>query len=394
MPKPDKIARHVNRPEWMLRPETQRLLHLLPEAMFVGGCVRNVLIGGSADDIDLAISLKPEEVMARLKAEKGISVIPTGLQHGTVTVVIGDYTYEVTTLRHDQDTDGRHATISYTDDWCEDAKRRDFTVNTLLMDGKGNVYDPLGQGISDLDARRIVFVGDAARRIEEDHLRILRFFRFSALYADAFDGDGLKACREAASTIDKLSRERVTQEYFKIISSDKPYEVLDVMFQNDVLTSFDFDLYDAAFFKHFCTFQLRYGLNALPPRLFVAAGMDFSNIKSMERYILFPKVFIKDMKATNGALTLDDLSCDSAVKESVYRFGRSATAQALMIELAQDRVMNGYAPQALDVIQNWDIPTFPVSGMKLMEQGIKQGPELGVELNRLEEEWIKGGFKY
>lgn len=393
MGKPDKIARHVVRPDWVLCPETQRLLALLPEALFVGGCVRNTLLGKNVEDIDLASPLTPDEVITRLKPEEGVTVIPTGLQHGTVTVMIGDYKYEVTTLRNDKETDGRHAVVAYTDDWVEDARRRDFTINTFLMDGQGNIYDPLGCGLDDLDARRIVFVGDAAKRIEEDHLRILRFFRFSALYGREFDVEGLKACRAAADTIDKLSKERVTQEYFKIMASDAPYEVLDIMFQNDVLKAFDFEAYDAEFFEHFCTFQSRYGLNALPPRLFVAAGMDFSNVKSMERYVLFPKVFIRDMQAINGSLTLSDLSCDSSVRESVYRFGRSATAQALMIELVQDRVMNGYAPIALEIIQSWDVPNFPVTGADLMAQGFEQGPALGAELERLEEEWIKSGFK-
>lgn len=390
--KPDKIARHVVRPDWVVAQETQRLLSLLPDALFVGGCVRNLLLEEFVEDIDLATPLSPDDVMKRLEKEEGISVIPTGIKHGTVTIVIGDYKYEVTTLRYDKETDGRHAVVSYTQDWVEDAKRRDFSVNTLLMDGQGNVYDPLGAGLDDLDARRVVFVGDAAKRIEEDYLRILRFFRFSALYAKDFDTAGLKACRAAAGSIDLLSKERVTQEYFKIIASDKPYEVLDIMFQNDVLKIFDFETYDAEFFEHFVTFQSRYGLNALPPRLFVAAGLDFENIKTMEKYILFPKVFIRDMQAIHGSLTLDDLSCDSAVKESVYRFGRAATTQALMIELVQDRVMNGYAPQALDVIQNWDIPTFPFSGVDLIAEGFEQGAELGAELARREEEWIKGGF--
>ncbi len=388
-----EVVRHVVRPDWVLKDETQQLMRILPEALFVGGCVRNTLLNRGVEDIDLAVSITPEDVIRRFEKEEGVSVIPTGLQHGTVTVVIGGYSYEVTTLRFDVDTDGRYAVVRYTDDWLEDARRRDFTMNALFMDIQGNVYDPLGHGVVDLDARRIVFVGDAARRIEEDHLRILRFFRFSALYGDGFDAAGLKACRDAAGNIDTLSKERITQEYFKIMASDKPYEVMDLMFQNDVLKAFDFKTYDAELFEHFCIFQSRYGLNALPSRLFVAAGMDFKNVAAMERYILFPKVFMRDMQAINGSLTLDDLSCDSAVKESLYRFGRAATAQALTIELAQDRVMNGYAPEALEIIQGWDIPMFPVTGADLIAEGFEQGPDLGLELSAREDVWIKGGFQ-
>lgn len=372
--------------------ETRRLFALLKDVMFVGGCVRNILLDQDVEDIDLATPLEPENVMRILSAEEGISVIPTGLQHGTVTVVMGDRKFEITTLRHDKITDGRRAIVAYTDDWVEDARRRDFTMNTLLMDIEGNIYDPLGNALDDLSARRVVFVGDPAKRIEEDHLRILRFFRFSALYAGEFDVEGLNACKEAAQSIKKLSRERITQEYFKIIASDKPYAVLKVMFQHDVLKEFDFPDYDAELFEYVCNFQSRYSLVSVPARGFVASGMSFENVKAMEQFILFPKVFIKDMKAINGSLGLDDLSCDSVVKESIYRFGRGCTAQALMIELAQDRVMNRYAFAALEIIQGWDIPTFPITGADLMAQGFEQGPDLGLELQRREETWIKGGF--
>ncbi len=386
--------------KWINCKNTKRLFAALqggipdsePQALFVGGCVRNAIMDVEVEDIDIATKLSPEHVIEILKREN-IKVIPTGLKHGTVTAIIDGNSYEITTLRHDLKTDGRHAEVAFTDSWAEDAKRRDFTINTLLMDCKGNVYDPLGTGIDDIAQRRVVFVGNPKKRIEEDHLRILRFFRFSAIYANNFDLEGLKACEKAADKIKKLSKERITQEFFKIIASDRPYDVLEVMFRHKILNFFKFCDYNPEFFKYFCKFQSKYRLNALSSRLFVFAALNFENIKSMEEFILFPKVFLKDMKAINRALKLPDLSCDHAVRVSVYRFGRSITAQSLIIELVQDRVINGYVPKALNIIQNWNIPDFPITGENLIAKGIPQGRELGYELNRLEQKWIDNDFK-
>ncbi len=396
-----EVKRHIVRKNWMLAPETLRLFKLLqgnipdndPQILFVGGCVRDALLNIEVEDIDIATKLAPEIVMEILIAA-GIKAIPTGIDHGTITAVAGDYSYEITTLRRDKKTDGRHAVVAYTDCWIEDAKRRDFTINTLLMDLKGNIYDPLGAGLLDIDNSHICFVGDAKKRIEEDYLRILRFFRFSAIYGEGkFDDEGLLACKDAADNIKKLSKERITQEFFKIIASSKPYHVLNVMFEHGILKDFKFSDYDGRFLEYFCNFQSRYKLFSLSSRLFVMASVNFENIKTMQEFILFPKVFLKDMKAILGALNLPDLSCDKAVREAVYRFGRFGAAQALMIELAQDRVMNSYAPRALDIVQNWDIPNFPLSGKDLIERGVMPSPEMGAKIKYLEDKWIKQDFK-
>ncbi len=396
------VKRHVVTPLWASAKETVKIFELLqeradkecPQALFVGGAVRNLILGEKVDDIDIATILPPEKVMDIL-GKADIRVIPTGIDHGTVTVISGEYSYEITTLRRDIETDGRRAVVAYTASWEEDAQRRDFTINTLLMDINGNIYDPIGCGLADLDARKVLFVGDAKQRITEDYLRILRFFRFSALYgAGKFDQEGLRACKDHADKIKSLSKERITQEFFKIISSDKPYEVLKIMFAHGVLTDFDFTGDDdLKFFEYFCNFQKKYRLSALSARLFVMADMNLDNVLKMRQLILFPKVFLKDISAINGALKLPDLSCDHAVRACIYKFGRNITAQTLMIELAQDRVMNSYAPKALDIIQNWQIPTFPITGNDLIAQGMKAGKALGEELERLENQWIDNDFK-
>jgi poly(A) polymerase len=381
--------------DWMTDSKTSAVMAALGEAaLFVGGCVRNAVLGEEVGDIDIATQHTPDEVMKRLEAAN-IKAVPTGIDHGTVTAVAEGTPFEITTLRKDVETDGRRAVVAYTKDWREDAERRDFTMNTLLADQEGNVYDPLGKGLEDLQARRVVFVGEAAERIAEDHLRILRFFRFYALYGkDAPDAAALAACRAAADKIAALSKERITQEFFKILSVAEPHKILELMFANDVLKSFEFKEYDPEFMRHLCTFQDRFGLAFIAPRLLVLAGLKESNVKAFDQFLLIPKVFKKDMQAISAILALPDLSNDQAVKVAVYTFGRVPTAQALMIELANDRVMNGYAPEAIKIIQKWDIPDFPVRGEDLMTQGFTQGPELGAKLAELEEAWIARGFKH
>lgn len=387
--------------DWMTSAPAKKLLAALeegrnktegPAALFVGGCVRNALLGLPVEDVDIATPLPPETVTERCTA-KGITIIPTGIKHGTVTALIDGTHFEITTLRRDLETDGRRAEVGFTESWIEDAQRRDFTMNTLLADQAGNIYDPTGQGIADLEARRIRFVGEPAQRIAEDYLRILRFFRFHAIYGKGdFDAQALEACRAAAAKIKTLSRERITQEFFKILASTNPRGILAVMFANNILSEFDFPDSNPELLQHVCHFQDRYRLVALPARLYVQAGMNLKNIAAMESLILFPKVFLKDMQAIEGALNAPDLSCDSAVRVCVYRFGRTITAQALMIELAQDRVMNAFAPTALKIIQTWDIPELPVDGNDLLNAGMSPGPELGEALEKLENDWIASDF--
>ena len=229
------IAKTIPAQPWMISPAARRIMRILnggaaePLALFVGGCVRNALAGEAVTDIDIATRLTPPEVMERCAAAD-IRAIPTGIDHGTVTAVVDGAPFEITTLRRDVETDGRHAVVAFSQDWREDAQRRDFTMNTLLADSGGHVYDPTGQGISDLAAGRVVFVGDPAQRIAEDYLRILRFFRFHARYGKgAPDAAALAACAAAADRIATLSRERISQEFFRILAAENPAPILRLM---------------------------------------------------------------------------------------------------------------------------------------------------------------------
>ncbi len=204
--------------DWLQRPATQSLCDALEtagfHAFFVGGCVRDGIIGRAVSDIDIATDARPDRVM-QIAKEAGMKPVPTGIDHGTVTVVVDGFPHEVTTFRRDVETDGRRAVVAFSDRIEEDAERRDFTMNALYADARGAVFDPLGTGIVDLKARHVRFIGDPHDRIAEDTLRILRFFRFHAHYADpdgGLDADGLAACAEMADGLAQLSRERVGAE--------------------------------------------------------------------------------------------------------------------------------------------------------------------------------------
>jgi len=226
---------------WLSRPATQGLCAALEaagyHALFVGGCVRDGIIGRAVTDIDIATDARPERVM-QITRDVGMKPIPTGIDHGTVTVVVNGYPHEVTTFRRDVETDGRRAVVAFSERVEEDALRRDFTMNALYADARGAVMDPLGSGIADLTARRVRFIGDPHDRIAEDYLRILRFFRFHAHYADpagGLDAEGLAACAEMAEGIKQLSRERVGAEMVKLLAAPDPGPGVAAMAQAGVL---------------------------------------------------------------------------------------------------------------------------------------------------------------
>ncbi|WP_224824293.1 CCA tRNA nucleotidyltransferase [Cognatishimia sp. MH4019] len=226
--------------DWVLSPPARKVMTLLRDgghqAYFVGGCVRNALLEAQVTDLDIATDALPNAVLA-LSDASGLKAIPTGLEHGTVTVIADGVPFEITTFRKDIDTDGRHATVAFTDDLTQDARRRDFTMNALYADSDGRVVDPLN-GLPDLQAGKLRFIDDAAQRIREDYLRILRFFRFHAWYADpagGFDPDGLSACAALADGLADISKERIGAEMLKLLAAPDPGPSLGAMQQSGVL---------------------------------------------------------------------------------------------------------------------------------------------------------------
>ncbi len=360
-----------------------------PQILFVGGCVRNAVLGLPPGDCDLATIHPPFEVTRRLEGAK-IKVIPTGIDHGTVTAVVSGKPFEITTLRRDIKTDGRHAVVFFTQDWSLDAQRRDFTMNTLLADTAGNVYDPTGQGLSDLDAGRVVFVGDPAQRIAEDHLRILRFFRFHACYGRGEpDSEALAACQDAASNITTLSRERITQEILKILAIDHPANILEIMFKCNVMGDFVNLNCEISHLGMLTGLQKRLGsvstASVMARLTFLCAG-DPEHIPVIEKYLLFSNAARRTLESL-----LNATRSPFGIKERLYRFGRDVGGQSLLILAAMTGAV--ISENELDLIRHWEIPVLPVSGGDLKEMGLPDGPRIGEILKDVETWWVEWDFQ-
>ena len=387
------IARQIMPPGWMTDYKTARIMRLLggyehpPMAKFVGGCVRNALLGKPVTDIDIATIHQPLQVIERLSHE-GIRYVPTGLEHGTVTAIIDDTAFEITTLRKDVDTDGRHAVIAFTEKWSEDAQRRDFTINTLLATPDGSIYDPTGQGLSDLDHGRVVFVGDPAQRIAEDYLRILRFFRFFGYYGTPpADAAALDACKAQAQTLPRLSRERVTQEFLKILAAPDAATILGLMSAHGVMADL-IERGDLSILARLCELQTRHDAIDVTARLFV---IQTPASDSLDRWLILSnaqKRFLDDIGRSGDIVAR---TSKKALREAVYRHGNAAALQAYLIRLASMSKLPDI--ELLDIARYWQAPAFPVTGHDLLAAGHVAGPDLGRALETLERKWIASDFK-
>ena len=388
-----KPAKQMIPPDWMTSPPTRAVMAALNDpgtmqVLFVGGCVRNELLGMPVSDIDLATIHTPDDVMARLQ-EAGIRHIPTGLAHGTVTAVAKGRTFEITTLRRDVETDGRHAVVAYTHDWREDAQRRDFTMNTLLADMSGNVYDPLEQGLADLRDNRVIFVGDPAHRIAEDYLRILRFFRFHALYGKGEpDPAALIACRNAAPHIVSLSRERVAQEMLKILAAANPADTLTLMFAHNVTPDFRSDNFDQVMFSRFCALQAEYDAPDVMARLSWLAGMDYERAGSL---LLLSGAQHRSLRTL--ILTARDAQrpAENNIRQLIYKYGNDVMGQILLLHMAHNSATPEYRA-LMETVNTWNPPKFPLAGHDVLALGITPGPALGQLLSDVEAWWLAHDF--
>ena len=324
--------------EWLLAPATQAALGFLADNGFdsrvVGGAVRNALLGRAVGDIDIATTAKPEQVIASAKA-LGIKTIPTGIEHGTVTVLIKGKSFEVTTLRRDVVTDGRHATVAFTDDWAEDASRRDLTLNALYCDASGTISDPLG-GIDDVLARRVRFIGDARARIREDYLRILRFFRFTAEYSDgAPDQAGIDASLAERHGLLALSAERVRAELVRLLIAPRAVPTIVAMAGHGLLTAL---LPIAPRMGIFANLVAIEATNSLPPNaplrlaaLTVAVNEDATRLADRLRLSTAERNVL--VRSANSQ-RLDPMSDDRSLRATLYRLGETSFAEASLISWA------------------------------------------------------------
>lgn len=385
----------VKLPPPLTAPETKAVMAALqgsekePAALFVGGCVRNALMNRPVEDIDIATIRTPKEAIEKLSAA-GIRTIPTGIEHGTVTAVANGKPFEITTLRRDVSTDGRRAVVAFTKDWEEDAQRRDFTMNTLLADEKGNIYDPTGRGLSDLRAGRVAFVGEPAQRIAEDYLRILRFFRFHASYGKGPpDLPGLVACAAAAEKISTLSRERITQEFFKILALESPVDILQIMRENKILHDVFQAGHDVSVFNRLCSLQKQHKEPDVMARIVVLGGLKSSYLNILNRFFVFSR---EQSRMLGSLLTIGPglkAVDEPAVKALIYRYGRSVAIQSVLLFCAQRNV----APDAFFArAKDWSAPAMPVTGDDVMKKGVPAGPKVGAILSAIENWWIQNNF--
>ncbi|MGZ9114878.1 MAG: CCA tRNA nucleotidyltransferase [Brevundimonas sp.] len=356
-------------------------------ARFVGGCVRNALIGVPVDDIDIATTLKPEETDRAVRAA-GLKAVPTGMAHGTVTAVTERTPFEITTLRRDVSTDGRNATVAFTDDWAEDAARRDFRLNALYADAAGQVFDPTGHGVADAEAGRIVFVGDPETRIAEDYLRILRFFRFFAWYGRGEPDDAaLAACRKLAPGMSRLSAERVSKELMKLLAAPDPRLAMTAMDQAGVLKQLLPEASPALF-------DAVVGLTDDPVvRLMTLFPVEEGLVRAVSARLRFPNA-TRD-RLVGSALVHDaaDLAMsDGATRAAVYRHGARAVTDALYRRWAEAPGRSADAQRLLQLVQDWTPPFLPVGGRQIARLGVEPGPETGRLLKAFEEGWIADDF--
>lgn len=360
---------------WVTAPGPAAVMAALQEGYFVGGCVRNALIDRPVADIDIATPLVPDESRRRLEAA-GIRTHPTGLKHGTITAVASGEAIEVTTFRTDIETDGRHAIVHFTTDMALDAGRRDFTMNALYADATGQVIDPLG-GLADLLARRVRFIGEPRDRIREDFLRILRFFRFHAIYgSDGIDAEGLAACAELADGIGGLARERIGWEFRKLLAAADPAPAMASMAASGVLAR--------------CLPGA--DATALGPLLHVEAAAG-------RRPDWLLRLFALGAEDAAGALRLSrsEAGALAALRAALdeprpwaaaYRHGKAAAARAEMVRAAA----TGTAPRSGTEIAEGAAAVLPVAASDLIAAGIQPGPALGRALRAAEARWIDSRF--
>jgi poly(A) polymerase len=365
-------------------------------ARFVGGCVRNALLGQPVDDVDIATTLNPDQVTQALTAA-GLKAVPTGVEHGTVTAISGGAPFEVTTLRRDVATDGRRAVVAFTQDWSEDAQRRDFNLNSVYADGEGALFDPTGQGVADALAGRIVFVGDAATRIEEDSLRILRFFRFLAWYGKGEpDAEALAACEAGKGLVKNLSAERVAKELLKLLAADDPRPAVALMAKAGVLT----ELLPAA--------QNLKAFNALVE---VEVDQLFTNDPILRLATLIPNDQIGAGKAAE-ALRLSNDQKERLVqamgktpritswmspresRRAVYRIGVATFSDRIKLAWANSERSSATHQWRglLALAESWTPPPFPLTGEDVINSGVPKGPMVGQVLREVEDWWIDHDF--
>lgn len=384
---------------WLKAAETRALMQALEAtraggSRFVGGCVRNTLMGREADDIDIATQLTPEQVTA-VCAAAGFAAHPTGIEHGTITVVVNHKPFEVTTLRRDVSTDGRRATVAFTEDWAEDAQRRDFRLNALYAAPDGAIHDPTGGGLDDARAGRVIFIGDARQRIREDYLRILRFFRFNAWYARGpLDPHGVHACAELADGIESLSAERIWKELKKLLGAPDARPAWEGMEAIEVRRRAAPELTNHARIDALMRLEADLLLPVDAMTRVAAALSDQEGAAALSRRLKLSNEERDRLKFALGRdVKITSYMSLREMRRAIYRLGQ---------DVFRDRVMLAWAEAGGDKAQAWRAllahgamwapPRLPLSGDEVMALGVPAGPKVGAVLREVEDWWIDADF--
>jgi poly(A) polymerase len=384
---------------WLKAAETQALIAALDEARaggsrFVGGCVRNTLMGREVDDIDIATQLTPDQV-TEVCTEAGFAAHPTGIEHGTVTVVVNHKPFEVTTLRRDVSTDGRRATVAFSESWEEDAQRRDFRINALYAGPTGEIFDPTGGGLDDARAGRVIFIGDAHMRIREDYLRILRFFRFNAWYAKGpIDPNGLSACADLVAGLDQLSVERVWKETKKLLEAPDPRAAWEGMSAIEARVRALPELQNEARLDALCGLEADLMLPVDPMTRVAAALTDQDSARALARRLKLSNEERDRLVAALGdEVKLSSYMSLREMRRAIYKIGNEAFRDRVM--LAWAGAGGGKAQQWRALVahsQMWTPPKMPLTGDDVMAAGVSAGPKVGVVLREVEDWWIDADF--
>lgn len=382
--------------DWMRAPQTRAVIEALGgNARFVGGCVRNALLGEKIGDIDIATPLVPEEVARRLKAA-GIEAIPTGIEHGTITAVSSGKPYEITTLRRDVSTDGRRAAVAFTSDWVEDAQRRDFTMNALYASADGEIADYVG-GVADLTYGRVRFVGDPVTRIREDYLRILRLFRFHAWYGKTdLDAAALQAAASEKAGLAKLSGERIAKEMLRLLAAENPAPVLRVMAASGILAELFPQTANVARLEKLAVLDAR-NFFAPDPVLRLAALLPDESQAARaiaERWKLSNADRVRLEEVLGGREKIVSYLSIREVRKLLYLLGPRAFKDRVNLRWAEDpKDSNSVQWRALLALADaWVRPDFPLTGRDVMAAGVPEGPLVGRILSEVENWWIDADF--
>lgn len=356
------------------------------ETRYVGGCVRDTLLGLPVSDVDLATRLLPEAVVGRLKSAH-IKCVPTGLTHGTITAVISGRPVEITTLRRDVSTDGRRATVAFTDDWEEDAARRDFTINALSADPvNGSIFDYFG-GLADLDIGCVRFIGEPLQRIAEDHLRILRFFRFQARFGQGDpDAAAIAACAARANDLMALSRERIADELLKLLAVAQPLPAMRLMVALDILRPVlpEIDEAGVARLGALIERQAAFGVSPDPVRHLAALLPANPEVATA----IAGRLRLSKKVSKRLALAADDNAPGPGdTLMSAYRIGSEATIDRLLLAGDESRLA-----EQLSDLAGWTKPRLPIGGADLIAMGITAGPDVSKLLQAIETDWARSGF--